>query len=284
MMTNDYGIEREFADLIAGEPREPRPLNRYSATKLIGSIRQGVLAETEEPEQDVSDLFPAFLGTAVHYYMEHHLPGETELHLEAPFGDNVVSGIIDNYDPATGVITDYKVKRCSDDGWWEAAMQIKIYAWLLRKNGVVATMGRIVAIRRDWGKIRNAGQTPIETFEFRIGTSEIEEAESFIAERIKGFEEARAELPECTDDERWKQPDKWAVYAHKGDARAKKVFDSEAEAKACAGESMHVEHRKGRDPRCECYCPYRRVCARRLRISANHGVSLSGGKEGKDIG
>lgn len=270
MLTNIYRIDEPIAKAIMGEEREPKPSNRYSVTKLLGSVREGVLAERYDPIEDVSDRFAAFLGTCIHRYLEENVAGTNELHLEADFDGNEVSGIIDNYD--NGVITDYKTKRCSDSDYESAKKQIRLYAWLLRKNGEIARKGRVVAIRRDWSKLRNKGQSPVETIEFPIDSSDIEWAEGYIAERIAEFEKARIELPECSDEEKWKSPDSWAVYAHEGDARAKKVFDSEDEAKEFAKEGMFVEHRIGKNVKCESFCPYSRICRRLTNIKGKGGI------------
>lgn len=267
MITNEYRIPKIYADAIVGEPQEPRPANRYSATKLIGSVRQGVLGETEESYEDVSDLFPAFLGTAIHYYLEHHIPGNNELHLEAKIGENTITGKIDSWDEATGTITDYKVRKCHNDDFKEAFLQLRIYAWLLLKNGMKARTGRVVAIRKDWSKMRNPTQPPIETYEFSLSSFGPNDMEEWIANRIAEFEKARVELPDCTEEEKWKQPDSWAVYAHEGDAKAKRVFQTEDEAKRFAKGEMFVEHRVGKYLKCENFCKFAKICRKKKKNS-----------------
>ena len=259
MTTNKYEISPEFENLILERKREKAPLSRFSVSKLLLPTRIAVLSETEEPIEDVSDSFLAFLGTCVHEYMEKHVLGSTELKLTAKIGESEIVGIIDRFEPETGTVIDYKVKKMGDSDYSQAIRQIKCYAWLLRKSGAVATRGKIVAIRRDWSKLR--GVSPIDEIEFPIRSDDIIETEEWIKERIAAIEEGRSILPMCSDEEKWKAPDKWAVYKNEGDEKAKKLYDSEEEARATG---LIVEHRSGKCLRCESFCPYSRVCKAKL--------------------
>jgi hypothetical protein len=72
------------------------------------------------------------------------------------------------------------------------------------------------------------------------------------------------ELPLCTAKERWQQPNKY-VLKKEGSERAKRVFDSEAEAKASLlkeKEGYIVEVREGKASRCEGnYCNVAEFCS-----------------------
>ena len=254
MTTNNYRIPEEYVRLIEND-HSNKDLNRFSITKLLLPTRIAVLSETEDPIEDVSDSFPAFLGTCVHKYLEDNLPGVKEWKLVIPFEGKTIVGVIDRYDPETGTIVDYKLKKMGDSDYSQGIQQIKCYAWILRKMGVIANTGKVVAIRRDWSKMR--GIPPIEEIEFPIHSSDIEEAEEWIKERIAAIEAGRLILPVCSDEEKWKAPDKWAVYKNEGDEKAKKLYDSEEEARATG---LIVEHRSGKCLRCESFCPYSKVC------------------------
>ena len=68
------------------------------------------------------------------------------------------------------------------------------------------------------------------------------------------------ETSECSDEERWKIPDTWALKL-KGRKRAIKVYKSEAEAHQNMDSEEHfVEHREGKANKCENYCPCRDFC------------------------
>jgi CRISPR/Cas system-associated exonuclease Cas4 (RecB family) len=265
MLTNKYNLSDAIFEILKGEKRKQKPLNRYSVTQLLGNIREQILSETEEPVEDVSDYFSAFLGNCVHYYMEHHTTGKNELHIETEFNGNVISGIIDNFED--GIITDYKTKKCLDDDYESAVKQIKMYAWILRRNGVIADKGRIIIIRKDWSKMKNI--SPIETFEFVINSFDIEQAEEYIKERIRLFEEGRKTLPLCSDEDKWKEPDTWAVYSFRGDSRAKKIFASKEEAEAYSDGKMFVDHRPGRCLKCDSFCSFSKICSILLNQEKN---------------
>lgn len=257
MVTNKYKISKEYSDLLEGDKKENIDLNRYSISKLLKPTRVAVLSETEDPIEDVSDHFPAFLGKAVHFYLQNHVYGVNEWKLVVPLGEYTIVGIVDRYDPDTATIIDYKLRKTSKEDISEAVQQIKCYAWMLRKEGIYAQKGKVVHIYKDWSKLKNQTQSPIEEFEFPIYSDDIEEAEKWIKSRISAIEQGRKTLPMCTDEEKWKGDDKWAVYKTEYDEKAKRVYDTEEEALATG---LIVKRRPGRCLKCECFCPYSKVC------------------------
>lgn len=267
MLTNKYNFSSAIVDILKGKEHQPKPKNRYSITQLMGNVRESILAETEEPIEDISDYFLAFLGTCIHYYFENHTDGENELHLETTFGDSIVSGIIDHF--KDGVITDYKTKKCSDVDYEEAKKQIILYAWLLRRNNIIANRGKVVVIRRDWSKMKCPNLPPIEEIDFSINTNDIQWAEEYVAERINIFKQARLNLPECSPEDKWSTAPTWAVYANETDVKAKKVFKSKEEAEKYARNTMQVIYRPGVNIKCENFCSYSRVCKRILNKQKN---------------
>ena len=69
-------------------------------------------------------------------------------------------------------------------------------------------------------------------------------------------------IPQCTPEERWLRPTKYAVMK-KGRKRAIKLHDNETEAHGHAetlGKDHLVELRKGEAGRCEKYCPVALFC------------------------
>lgn len=256
MITNRFGIPEDLAAMISEDRKKADPA-RFSVTKLLLPTRIAVLAETEEPIEDVSDSYLAFLGSCVHFWLEYHRRGFGEIKLETRLGEDTVVGVVDRFDPDTGTITDYKTKRCSDTSYEDAAKQIKCYAWMLRRMGHIASKGRVVVFRRDWSKLRNRNQPPVEEIEFPILPDDIEWAEGFVKERIAAIKAGRKSLPECSPEEKWYTGDEWACYKKEGDERAARVFRTEEEANAFG---FVVRKREGKDLRCESFCPYARVC------------------------
>ena len=76
-------------------------------------------------------------------------------------------------------------------------------------------------------------------------------------------------LPECTAEERWERPSKFAV-RKPGRKTALRVFDDLVQAQDLAAQtpSGYVEHRPGASVRCEGYCPVAQFCAQWQKIAA----------------
>jgi hypothetical protein len=75
---------------------------------------------------------------------------------------------------------------------------------------------------------------------------------------------------ECSDEERWAQPEKWAVTKLNSTGemakRALKLHDTEHEARAYAAQSKHrtaVTHRPGKANRCRYWCPVKDFCTQK---------------------
>ena len=95
----------------------------------------------------------------------------------------------------------------------------------------------------------------------------------FIDYRVRIHQLARGgTFPECTKEDRWEQPESWAVMKH-GNKKATKVFKSDRDetkeqAEECAqdlviakGVAYSVEHRPGESTRCALgYCPVTEWC------------------------
>ena len=262
-MTNKTNINKKYENILSHEWHVTEDVNRYSVTKLLSNVRESVLLERYSPtDEDVSDSFQAFIGVCVHEWLRNNVKeGTNEKKIEVKIDEtHSIVGVIDRIENNT--IIDYKVKKTSDIDISNAVKQIKMYAFLARKEGIVVDKGEVHVFRKDWSKMRNSDKPPIEVFAFDIDSFDIEWAENFVKEKILEFEKARAELPDCTEEEKWKQPDSWAVYAHKGDAKARRVFQTEDEAKRFAKDEMFVEHRVGKCIKCENFCKVKNLCKR----------------------
>ena len=68
-------------------------------------------------------------------------------------------------------------------------------------------------------------------------------------------------LPLCSSEEMWAKPDTFAI-KEKGKARAKRVLNSEEEAREYIGDNKNlaIEFRKGERTRCEGYCAVSEYC------------------------
>ena len=226
---------------------------------------------SDKISEDVSDHVWRLLGQSVHAILErsdtrNHLAEER---LTADVLGWTVSGQADLLD-AEGTLSDYKVTSTfsfslGEKPEWE--QQLNMYAWLYRKAGFDVKKLQIVAILRDWVSSR-AGQDGYP--ECGVLTVEIplwdnRKIEDFVFERVTLHQRAEkiedADLPNCTDQERWLRPESWAV-KKPTNVRAFRVFDNEASARAMAEEKkMLVEHRPGEAVRCERFCLASQFCS-----------------------
>ena len=220
----------------------------------------------------------SIIGTAIHGVLEH---GRDENHiveqrLHADVDGWHISGAVDLQIINDGKvdIRDYKTTSV----WsvmnhkieWE--WQLNIYAWLVEHatEKPVNSLG-IVAILRDW-KSREVGtkegypESPIT--EVEIPLWDYAEREAFIKERIKLHSAAEfametdGELGDCTPQEMWEKPTKWAVMKI-GGVRAKGVYDTEDQAGAALeelGNGHEIQVRPGERTRCSGFCPVSKWC------------------------
>ena len=274
-ITNKLNLPAGFVNACTTERHNKD--GEISATTLLNGDKEIILTDRhwDELEDDVANRVWAIFGTAVHQLMEHE--GETDFCEEIiskKIGEKTLTGKFDNYDMATGVITDYKtcsvwkIKFDDFDDWRKQGL---IYAYLLRENGFPVTACRFTALIKDHSRTEarrdlSYPQSPVYVYEFNVNDSDIESIIPFIEEKIKSVSENEQlsddEIPPCTAAERWATPDKWAVMKT-GRKSAVRVLDSEQEAaelceKLGAGHS--VEYRKGVSRKCEDYCICKDYC------------------------
>ncbi len=150
---------------------------------------------------------------------------------------------------------------------WE--QQLNIYAALAAANGFKITKLQIVAILRDWSKLRAARE--LDYPQVGVVVREVPvwspgRQAGYLSERVLLHQKARTlsddDLPLCTEEERWRKPDKYAV-KKKGGKRALRLFDTRDEATdfAILNSGTEIEHRPGEDTRCLHYCAVKEFCS-----------------------
>lgn len=266
-MTNKTNLDKTYIDLLSKDWHVTEDTNRYSVTKLLSNIRESVILEKNPPSnEDAADSFQAFLGNCVHEWLQNHIKGgENEKKIEIKIDDvHTVVGVIDRLE--NHKIIDYKVRKSTDSNFENAIKQIKIYAYLLREKGVFVEKGEVHVFKKDWSKMKNSDKPPIEIIEFDIDSFDIEWAKEFVFRKINEFEKARKNLPLCSDIEKWKQNDLWAVYSKEENLKAKKVFTNETDAKNYAKQKMKIVLREGKCIKCENFCKVRNICKRLTEV------------------
>lgn len=143
----------------------------------------------------------------------------------------------------------------TDDRSWTA--QLNCYRWLASQYGVSISKLQIIALLRDWSK-PEAKRTPdypqagVVVIDIPVWPEA--QTEAFLRERIALHESAKLTLPECSPEDTWERPSKWAVQKP-GAKRATKVYDNQHDAENHARSSgLEVEFRPGERPRCSDYC------------------------------
>tara|TARA_E500000318_G_scaffold29279_1_gene29251 strand:- start:2319 stop:3206 length:888 start_codon:yes stop_codon:yes gene_type:complete len=286
-ITNNHNLPESFVN-FARNDKYSKGKSDISVTTLIDSPRVKLLREANSAQltSDASDMIWPLFGTAVHHILESSKNDEgvtLEERLYADVNGWILSGAVDHQktDGKTISITDYKVTSVWSViyGKIEWEQQLNCYAFLAQKNrGMKVKSLQICAILRDWNR-REAERkeeypkAPVVLIDIPIwpDTKRIE----YIKERIAMHQDAQVgydlskDFPLCSDEERWKRGEAWAV-KKKGLKRAMRVFDNQEEAEVYAydwekinnGKIAVVEHRAGEYVRCNGdYCGVANFCS-----------------------
>jgi hypothetical protein len=248
-----------------------------SATTLLQGVKQIILTERywDQLEDDVSDRIWAIWGQAVHSLLEQEGENDfTEQEMSYQAGNITVTGKIDNYNMATGMICDYKtasVNKVKFRDFTDWYMQGMIYAWLLTRNKFPVERCRFIALLKDHSKTDAARDSqyppnPVFLYEFPVTADKLFKTGVFIRAKVEEYtrylECADDDIPPCPPEERWDRPSKFAV-KKEGRKTAVRLFDlkEEAERKAAElGTGHFVEHRPGESIKCRHYCLCRNFC------------------------
>ena len=239
-------------------------------------LRQLLKRHRDEITEDISERIWRVVGDVGHGIIERAGDDNVfrEERLTLRLHGWLVTGKVDlmfNTKEETYAIDDYKFTSvwAAKDAKPEWEAQLNIYALLARANNFDVKQLRIINILRDWSKSR-AGREPeypqagVVVREVPVWTEEKQAA--YLSERVLAHQNAEKladdDLPLCTDQERWKKPDVWAV-KKKGNKRAQKLFETEHDAvEMLRGfTDLIVEKRPGSYPRCESYCAVKQFCS-----------------------
>jgi len=276
-LTNKFGLPQTFVNVIQ-RPTYTKGKANISVTELLNSPRIVQLKRKhwDEIETDASEMVWALFGSAVHNILEH---GKDDHHIveERIFTEHEgwkLSGAIDLQEVEGDgiIISDYKVT-----GAWSVMNekqdwhnQLNIYGWLVEKvKQQPVKKLQIIAIVRDWSARDTAKEgypsSPIATIDIPLWS--MEQREAYINERIHLHSaayfdsETDGEIAQCTPEEMWEKPEKFAV-KKEGGVRAKSLHDSRDEAEvAMPPKGYFIEHRPGSRTRCESYCQVSGFCS-----------------------
>ena len=278
-ITNKANLPDALVSAISTGDYRPKP-NRISVTSLINPPQLESLKRKhwDDLEEDASDRIWALLGSASHSILEQADVDNTltEEKLTYEVDGWTVSGKADLYD-SQGVLSDYKVTSAYSflhgvKPEWEA--QLNLYALLYGRHGFEVNSLQIVAILRDWTKLKSLSTPDYPKTQVKVQPIVIwplYQQQAYLETRLNLHRRAVSldEYPPCTDEERWMRGEEWAV-KKAGNKRAARVFDHATQAEADKRQRQEadgtkrvkweVEHRPGQYMRCESYCPVSEFC------------------------
>lgn len=265
------------------------PKGDITVTALIGPprIRQLRKRHGKEITQDCSSRVFSLLGQAVHTVLERAVGHQTltEERLGIKLNGWELTGQTDVYESHVngidGVLSDYKITSAfafmlGEKDEWTA--QLNLNAMLYREAGFPVGRVQIVAILRDWSKMKalSSGYPENQVLVKPIPIWSQQQCRDYASARILEHQAAENladdELPVCTPAERWYSGEKWAV--KKADnKKADRLFDDRQSAEAYEREKQQeenakkkprqfvTEHRPGVNKRCVDFCEVRGFCS-----------------------
>jgi len=276
-MTNDLGLPQPLVDAVSNDIYDGPDINDPTIISVTGLLsppqQRKILANHYEfMTEDISDRIWALMGKAIHQILENaNNTGIAEKRLEAPLGEFYLSGAFDRMAlierADSWVLQDYKMASV-----WEYVLgarpereqQLNLLRWLAEQNGYKVDRIENVFIYRDWSLTKAKRDKEYPQRQVHILPQNIwddEETMRFMLERLAHHME---EDPLCSDEERWKTADTYAVHT-KGRKSAHRLLETEDEAHAwarknLAGKSFEVVKREGVAKRCENYCAASMFC------------------------
>jgi hypothetical protein len=279
LITNKYNLPEAFVKAIQNARHNEEGC--LSATTLLKGTKEIILENRhfDEIVIDASDEVWSVFGTATHSVLEHQ---EDDAFKEEKFSVDVldykVTGKVDRYDMAHETLEDWKttsVWKVIYHDFEDWKRQGLIYTWLLRQSGLNVRHIRFIAFLKDHSKSEakkkaDYPQAPVYIYEFDPSEDELTHIEAYIKEKVfevsANAEKPDDEIAECSPEQRWSTPTKYAVMKE-GRKTAVKVCDTEEEAlNFIEGlekekDKHFVEERKGQDKKCSDYCPCAPFCS-----------------------
>lgn len=304
-ITNRTGIIPALAACVAHDDYEKGDSTDYSVTELLAPARQRTLLERHDKELkiDVADMIYAFMGKIGHTILERaKIEGDVAEHrVSAKIDGFTIAGKFDRLVQGN-ILIDLKVMSVweiiyglREDKKW----QLNMYRWLAAANGIKVDKLMIVGVLRDWSvgeaerraRANDTSYPKHQVVQIEVPIIDDEQVFDFMRLRISAHERARNTpnwLPDCTPEERWETPTKYALMKE-GRKSALRVMEDEAELHKWAVDNffadwvkeqsinqikfrpkVYVERRIGQSVRCSRYCNALDVCTQGKNITATY--------------
>jgi len=297
--TNRTGLSDSIASAVKAFAQDYDKVGDYSVTTLIDSPRSKLLTERhgDKVTEDVSDLLWSFFGNMGHLIAERNTDASSIAERrfiykhkgkQISFKPDLLER--DPEDFNSFQLNDFKftsvyVLKSALNGTpkVEWVRQMNFYVWCLNKLGFNITKIKLHIIARDWrmSESRREINYPAQA----CGVVEVpiwdkDKADKYCNERIDLYIESEKldddDLPKCSEEERWADPNRWAVV--KKDSKASNItgyrkalpkansfmLRSDAQqfiSKRKDKDNLEVEFRKGESRRCSNgYCKAAQWC------------------------
>ena len=249
---------------------------------------------SKDAVEDISDKIWSLLGSSVHLILERADQQRKELNpdLEVRFEERLftevlgrkVSGQFDRLELNKKVLQDYKITsvwsvKGEAKAEWEA--QLNVLRYLLHLNGTEVKKLQVVAILRDWSKAKSKYDSDYPKSQIKVINIPVwsyKKTKAYLEERVALYIEHENtpddELPECTLEDRWQDPIKWAIMCD-GKKRATKLHDNELDAIVhkrnleAKGIKVKIEERSSEPRRCVDYCSVNFKCNQYKKLVDN---------------
>lgn len=287
MLTNRLGLPKAIVHAVTNDPYT-RGESDISVTQLITPPFQRKLRQEVEVVEDVADRIWSLVGQIGHTIVERAYPQAyseaaaqlspsdayvqfgvvAERRLFMPVNGWTVSGQFDVIEDIDGsaCLQDFKFTTVysvmGDEPKQEWVEQLNFLRLLALHERIPIDRLRIIAVLRDWqkAKSKNAGYPSQQVVVVEIPVWPVADAEAKMLERVKAHQDLNP--PVCTDEERWKKGDVFAVMKN-GRKTAVKLHETKAAAHDHA-EQLGPEHtvvrRDGEFTRCMSYCNVAHAC------------------------
>nr|BAR33769.1 hypothetical protein [uncultured Mediterranean phage uvMED] len=297
--TNRTNLSSSIADAIISYNEEYDKVGWQSVTSLIDSPRAVLLQQRHKDKttEDIADLIWSFFGNMGHLIAERNasIGSMAERRFILKHKDREISFKPDllERDPNEFnrfELNDFKftsvyVLKSALKGYpkIEWVRQMNIYVWALQKLGYEISKINLHIIARDWRSseaIRELDYPPNQCAVIEVPIWDEEKIQKYIDERIDLFKDVEGlsddDLPFCSQEERWADPDRFAVV--KKDSTASKStgyrkalpkassFTDRSEAQMFIQnredrDTLEIEYRKGESRRCQRgYCKAAPFC------------------------
>jgi hypothetical protein len=277
-LTNRLNLPEPIVEAVRNDGYS-RGDSDISVTSLLKPPQMTALEyfHEDEIEEDASDRIYSLLGQSIHTILERaNQTGIAERRMSIEIEGWKVSGGMDLV-CKDRVLSDYKTvtvyKFKGGQAPIEYVQQLNCYAAILRAHGEEVKSAQIVAILRDWSKLearRDPAYPQSQVIVVPVTLWPALEAQVFLRERVLAHQQARKTLPECSAEDRWERPTKYALMKQ-GGKRAVKLYDSQADAlvHAATNPALYVQDRPGESIRCAAYCSVSKWCGQFNKKSAN---------------